>query len=70
MPKTEMRDILAIILEERKPGGILDVMLAKDDMTVEEVLQLSPEKMDRLDAVYNAFLFAYILGVKAERRRR
>ena len=63
-----MRDILETIRAEREPGGILAEMPEEDNLMLGEVLQLSPSKMDRLDAIYSAFLFAYIVGVKAGRR--
>lgn len=56
-----------LIEAEKKSGGILDMMPDEYDLRAEDALSLSPREMDRLDAIYYAYLFGYINGVKAEK---
>ena len=58
-------NVLEILEAEKKPGGIIDVILDEYDLRVEDALILN--KLDILDAIYDAYLFGFVRGVKAER---
>ena len=58
-------NVLEIIEAEKEAGGILDLLPDEYDLRVEDALVLN--KMDILDAIYDAYLCGFVRGVKAER---